>query len=250
MSEVDVLLEAGASLGLPLTSEQAERLLAYRELLLSWNQSMNLVGETEPAVVLHKHLVDGLVYSRAVAASGAGQADSLVDVGSGNGLPGLVLAIALPQTAVTLLESLTKRCNFLSAAAAHLGLDTLTVLNARAEDAARQPELREAFAVAVARRVAALPSLLEYVLPLVRVGGRAVLAKGEGLADELAAAHGVPELLGGAWGEPLALAAPAASVALGEPAQRRFVVVDKQSATPETYPRRVGKPTKQPLRGR
>lgn len=244
MTAAETLDQSAALLGCPLAPTQVDALLRYRDLLLSWNQAMNLVGEADPDLLLHKHLVDGLVYRAAL-----GSPTSLVDVGSGNGLPGVVLAIALPDTAVTLVESNLKRCTFLNEAGRSLGLGHLTVVAERAEDAGRSAELREAFAVAVARRVAALPVLLEYVLPLVAVGGRAVLAKGAGLDEELAASAGVPEKLGGRWGEALELTAPPASVALGEPATRRFVVVEKGAPTADAYPRRAGRPSKQPLRG-
>lgn len=246
MSEVAPPTEAlAAALGQPLPPDAVERLATLVTLLRDWDRGMNLVGEREPEALWLKHVADSLLTARAIGAAPA----CLADVGSGNGLPGLVLASVWPECAVTLVESSARRCEFLEFAAGRLGLAAVSVVAARAEDAGRRPELREALALVTARRVAPLAVLLEYALPLLAPGGRAVLAKGRGLAEERAAAEGVPELLGGRWGAEIAVATPAALVAVGLPDPRRFVVVEKVEAGPERYPRRAGRPTKQPLGG-
>ncbi len=231
------------ALGRTLTDDELGRCERYLELLLDWNQAMNLVGETAPEVLWHKHLVDCLLYARAV-----GRPASLVDVGSGNGMPGLVMACVLLGTQITLVESLTKRCTFLTEAARALDLTNVEVVCARAEEIGQMAEHRERYHCATARRVAELSILCEYCLPLLAVGGRAVLAKGVDMDAEVAAASGVPELLGGVFAATLELAAPEASVAVGEPAQRRYVIIDKTEPTPSAYPRRPGRATKKPLR--
>ncbi|MBI5831524.1 MAG: 16S rRNA (guanine(527)-N(7))-methyltransferase RsmG [Armatimonadetes bacterium] len=240
MNGPNVLAEA---LDRPLSPPELANCERYLELLLEWNQAMNLVGETAPEALWHKHLVDCLLYARAV-----GHPASLVDVGSGNGMPGLVLGCVLPGTRVVLVESLVKRCTFLSEAARLLGLDNVEVVCARAEEIGQMPEHREVYHVATARRVAELAILCEYCLPLLAPGGRAVLAKGVDWEAEVAGAQGVPELLGGRFAPTIELPAPAASVAVGEPEVRRYVVVDKVEPTPQAYPRRPGRATKKPLR--
>ncbi len=176
--------------------------------------------------------------------------ETIVDVGSGAGLPGLGLAILGSACEVVLIESHQRRAEFSREAAASLGLGNLTVLPRRAEEVGRDPVWREHCRRATARRLADLSILLEYTLPLLAVGGRAIFAKGEKLEEELAAAAGVAEMLGGAPPEVLAVPLPPPSAAGYGAETRRFVVVTKVAPTPDTYPRRPGKPAKQPLRAR
>lgn len=166
-------------------------------------------------------------------------ATNLVDVGSGGGLPGLPLKIMMPRLEVTLVEADGKKAAFLTQACARLGLPGVRVVGRRAEDAAHDPGLREAFDVAVARALAPMPVLAELCLPFVRVGGRLLAQKTRD--EDFAAAGRAIELLGGA---PLRV----------EPAPSRareagvIVVVEKVSPTPARYPRRPGVPARQPLR--
>ncbi|MBI2299450.1 MAG: 16S rRNA (guanine(527)-N(7))-methyltransferase RsmG [Armatimonadetes bacterium] len=282
------LADGAADLGVALAPESVGRLDAYRRILQEWNQSMNLVAEADDETLLEKHFLDALRLAAvlvAVAATphpllakeGAGGGPvlpdvgqpsgvasscatpgvtgpppapslarrgypagtgptSLVDIGAGAGLPGLVVKAALPELRVVLIESHQRRAAFIREAARAMGLD-VEVLPLRAEEAGRLPEHRERHDRVTARRVAELAVLYEYALPLLRPGGVAVLPKGEGLDDELTAAAGVAEKLGG--GPPRTM----------EHRGRRFVVVEKLSATPDAYPRAPGRPTKRPLRG-
>lgn len=167
-----------------------------------------------------------------------GAATRVVDVGSGGGLPGLPLKIALPRLEMTLVEADGRKAAFLTHACARLGLDGVAIVNRRAEEAGREPELRESFDVAVARALAPLPALVELCLPFVRVGGRLLAQKTRDEDPE--AARRAIELLGG---EPARiLPAPSRLRSAGV-----IVVVEKISATPAAYPRRPGVPTRRPL---
>ena len=180
----------------------------------------------------------GLIADCLVVLDHLGGAQTLVDVGSGGGLPGLPLKIARPELEVTLIEADQAKAAFLVQTAARLGLRGVEVVARRAEDTGRDPRYRERFDVAVARALAALPVLVELCLPLVRVGGRMLAQKTE-KEDLTAAAHAI-EVLGGS----LHGAAPAPS------AVRRagtVVVVDKVRLTPDAYPRRPGIPARKPL---
>lgn len=231
------LAAAAERLGGPLSEQQVQQFVDYRQLLLEWNQAMNLIADTGDHELLEKHFVDALVHAEALALDGG----SVVDIGSGAGLPGLGLAIACPDTEVVLNESLQKRATFLGEVARRLELPNAVVAGDRVELLGRDPAHRERHDRVTARRVAELTILLEYGLPLLTIGGRAVFAKGERLAEELAAAEGVAERLGGGAPEVLEVPLPSGG-------RRRFVVVEKVTATPEAYPRAVGRPAKKPLR--
>lgn len=167
-----------------------------------------------------------------------GPARSLIDVGSGGGLPGLVIKLARPDLEVTLLEANHRKTAFLEVAAARLGLE-VAVVNARAEEAGHRPDLREAFDAATARALAAMPALAELCLPFVRVGGR-LLAMKAGAEAEVQAALPAIERLGGRVRE----IAPAPS---GSRERGQVVVVEKVASTPPEFPRRPGVPAKRPL---
>lgn len=167
-----------------------------------------------------------------------GDANTLVDVGSGGGLPGLPLKIARPELKVTLVESDQAKAAFLVRACATLGLDDVDVLARRAEEVGQDPRFREMFDVAVARALASMPVLVELCLPLVRVGGR-VLAQKTEHEDVDRAAHAI-ELLGGALSE--VVAAPSDARRAGT-----VVIIDKIRPTPAGYPRRAGVPVRKPL---
>ena len=166
---------------------------------------------------------------------------SVIDVGTGGGIPGLVLKLVLPETSLTLLDATRKKADFLSYAASSLGLEDVSVVSARAEAAAREPEHRERYDVAVARSVARLSELAELTLPFCRVGGAVIAVKQQEVAAELQAASWAADQLGAAPAETRAVAAP------GPALPDTLVIWEKVSPTPERFPRRVGIPHKRPL---
>ena len=237
MSYRETLKEAGNAAGFTLIEKQLDQFTRYAEMLLETNKSLNLTAITDPEEVAVKHMVDSLL----VYDPERFHNHTIVDVGTGAGFPGLPLKIYDPGMRVTLIDSLQKRLNFLEQVLKDLGLGQVRCTHARAEDAGKDPALREKFDVAVARAVAALPVLAEYCLPLVKVGGNFLAMKGASGEEELAAARGAIKILGGAYKETRTLHLPGGDT-------RTLILCQKISQTPTAYPRNGGKIAKSPLK--
>ena len=234
-----VMMAHLSSCGIPLGEDVAEKLCRYHALLMDWNTRMDLTAVTEEDEMIDKHYVDSLM---ALTAPGLIPAQGkLIDVGTGAGFPGMPLAIACPGLSVTLMDAQQKRLNFLAAVIAELGLTNVTLLHARAEDGARNPALREQFDLAVARAVAPLSVLAEYLLPFVKVGGKALCWKGPALAEELGQGRKAAFLVGGKVEEAIPCAIP------GRDWQHQILPIAKVTHTAKTYPRKAGTPSKKPL---
>jgi 16S rRNA (guanine527-N7)-methyltransferase len=233
-----LLAEGAAAMGLSLSADQLDLFQRYLALLLEWNQRLNLTAVRDPAGIQQRHYLDSLSCAT-LTGDLAGQ--RLVDVGAGAGFPGLPLKILYPTLALTLVESVAKKARFLEAAVKELGLFGVTVVVDRAENVGHMAEHREAYDWAVARAVAALPTLAEYLLPLCRVGGRMLAQKGPRAAAELEEAAWAIETLGGGRAAIHDVHVP------GLDETRALVVVPKVAPTPADYPRRPGVPGKSPL---
>lgn len=227
-----------ALLGESLSPQQAAAFERYVAELVEWNKRFNLTTITEPAAIQTRHFLDSLSCWLALR---SGPPASLIDVGAGAGFPGLPLKILRPNIQLTLLESTAKKASFLEHIVQVLGLRNVTVLAQRAEDAGQSPAHREQYDWAVARAVAPLPVLAEYLLPFVKVGGRMLAQKAKGAQDEVAAAASAFAKLGGEFEDLISVQVP------GLEEERWLVVVRKSAATPPAYPRRAGMPTKRPL---
>lgn len=240
------VLETGArALGVALDGTQLDQFRQYGELLLDWNERMNLTAITDPAQVQALHFLDALSLVPAIRAwcRAAGYDDpTLIDIGSGAGLPGIPLKIALPRLRVTLLDATGKRVRFLQQAIDDIGLRGIGAVQGRAEELARDAEWREWFDLVTARAVARLPTLLEWCLPFARAGGLLLAPKAGNLAEEIAQGQRAAATLGGRLRE-------AQPVALPELPGRVVVPIDKTAPTPPHYPRGGGLPSKQPLGG-
>ncbi len=226
-------------LGLTLSPEQGERFFTFLDLLLRWNQRMNLTAHRTPESVVVYHFLDSLSLVKALEPFP--KALSLVDVGTGAGFPGLPLKLAFPSLRLTLVESSTKTAQFLEAVLSALHLHDVRLVVERAERAARDPEHRERYQLAVARGVAPMPTLAEYLLPFVQIQGRAVAYKGPKAPEEVWEAQRAIELLGGRLERIVPVQVPHL------PAQRMLVLLEKVRATPPRYPRKPGIPAKRPL---
>lgn len=241
MIDRQTLRDYAADYGVVVDETAAERLDRYAALLVDWNTRMNLTAITAPEDIVLKHFVDSLTL---VPYLPAGEL-SLIDVGTGAGFPGIPLAIVRGDIRLTMLDSLRKRLTFLQALCEELGLRA-ELIHARAEEVGARPELREQFDVSTARAVAALPTLCEYCLPFVRVGGRFLAMKGPDCEKERGAAERAAKQLGGDRIDIAALWLP--SRPAPERSERRIVQITKISPTPAKYPRPSAKIAKQPWR--
>ena len=230
MQLTELLAGSGFNMG-----THAGELEVYHELLLSWNAKMDLTNVAPEEMAL-RHYADSLVPLRNVKwfAQGA----SMIDVGTGAGFPGMAIGIMRPDMKILLLDSLKKRCDFLTAVVNELRLKNVTVLHARAEDAARE-KWRGSFDLSAARAVAPMRVLLEYLLPFVKVGGHALCWKGPGLDEELSELKSALFLLKGRLGERMPLDLPGL--------EHSVQAVIKTAPTPAPYPRKAGLPKKNPL---
>ena len=238
MSFAEILKKAAEEYGISLSDTQLQQFDRYQELLVEWNQKMNLTALTEPKDVAIKHMIDSVsVYDEKWFSEGM----SVIDVGTGAGFPGLPLKILCPSLKVTLLDSLNKRVKFLEAVVSELGLSDIVCVHARAEEAARQKQYREKFDAVVSRAVARLPILAEYDLPFVRVGGFFAAMKGAKYEEEAQEAKKAVKLLGG--GEPVLreIKLP------GLEDKRGIIYIQKEKKTPSVYPRKAGTPEKNPI---
>lgn len=224
--------------GICLSGKQIEQFLLYYEMLVDWNQKMNLTAITDYADVMKKHFVDSLSLVKACDLT---KELSVIDVGTGAGFPGMALKIAFPDLKVTLLDSLNKRIHFLNEVISKLELQGVETVHGRAEDYAKQGMLRESFDLCVSRAVANLSTLSEYCLPYVNVGGLFVSYKSEKISEELMSADRAISLLGGKVESQVDFILPDSDIS------RNFVLIRKYKNTPSGYPRKAGFPDRKPL---
>lgn len=225
-------------LGISLTDEQIRQFLRYYELLIEWNEKINLTAITEYQDVMKKHFIDSISL---VKACDLKQEIKLIDVGTGAGFPGLALKIAFPNLEVTLLDSLNKRILFLEAVVRELGLSKVETVHGRAEDLARQKPFRETFDLCVSRAVANLSTLSEYCLPFVKTGGQFISYKSEKISKEIENAEKAIRILGGRVERQVEFCLPASDI------YRNLSVIKKVKETDMRYPRKAGVPGKTPL---
>ncbi len=233
---IEKILPICEEFNLSLDNTAVNRLNTYGNLLVEWNQKMNLTAITEPEEVLYKHFLDCLLFFKNVYVKHNAK---IIDVGTGAGFPGMVLKIAQPHIELTLMDGLNKRLTFLNAVLETLNLQAKTV-HMRAEDGGKNPQYREKYDIACARAVANLPVLCEYCIPFVTVGGQFVAMKGAAAGEELEAATNAYRILG--CEKPTIICET-----LRENEARAFIISKKKSQTPPKYPRIGGKIAKSAL---
>ena len=225
-------------LGITLTDNQKEQFVKFYELLVEWNKVMNLTGITEYEEVNEKHFVDSLSIVKAIDIN---KVETVIDVGTGAGFPGIPLKIAFPHLNVVLLDSLNKRIKFLNAVIDELGLQGIETIHGRAEDFAKQTDYREQFDLCVSRAVANLATLSEYCIPYVKKNGLFVPYKSGEIEDELEQSKKAVHVLGGKIQDVVKFQLPGSEIG------RSFVIINKLQNTAKKYPRKAGLPSKEPI---
>ncbi|WCN37871.1 16S rRNA (guanine(527)-N(7))-methyltransferase RsmG [Aneurinibacillus uraniidurans] len=224
--------------GISLSEEQLSQFHRYYELLVEWNEKMNLTGITEQGQVYEKHFYDSITPAFYHDFSAI---QTVIDVGSGAGFPGVPLKICFPHLKLTILDSLNKRLVFLQEVTKELGLQNVSFLHSRAEDAGRDVKYREAFDMATARAVARMNVLSELCMPFVKQGGVFLVMKGQNVEEELAEGKKAIKVLGGKTEKVETFQLPE------EQSERNVISIRKQQKTPGTYPRKAGTPAKKPI---
>ena len=238
------ILAAGARTLLhhELTPAQLAAFRTYADELCAWNEKFNLTSIRDLEGIQVKHFLDSLSILKVLSSAGSRGPLRLIDVGTGAGFPGLPLKIMCPELRLTLVEATGKKVAFCRAMAAKLQLSGVTVVKARAEEIGQDPAHREQYDWAVARAVAEMPVLAEYLLPLVKRGGHALAQKGENAPAETHTAEAAVRRLGGQLERIVPVELP------GIVETRYLVIFVKTAATPPAYPRRPGVPSKNPLK--
>lgn len=236
--KMNQLKEDALQFGVELNEEQLSQFLRYYEMLIDWNEKINLTAITEFEEVLKKHFLDSISIGRFLKQD---EKASILDIGTGAGFPGIPIKIAFPETKITLLDSLNKRVNFLNEVIKELSLDNISALHGRAEDFAKKEDMREQFDFCVSRAVANLSSLSEFCLPYVKVGGIFISYKSEKAKEELETAKNAISILGGNSVKTEEFLLP------GTDFKRNLIIIEKTKCTPAKYPRKAGTPIKQPL---
>ena len=229
--------EKSKDLGVRFSVEQTEQFFEYMNLLIEWNEKMNLTAITEPEDIILKHFIDSITILKEIK-----EDVKLVDVGTGAGFPGIPISIMKPSIKVTLVDSLNKRLMFLQEVADKLNLKNINMLHMRAEELGQNKKYRESFDIATSRAVANLSTLSEYLIPLVKVNGKVISMKASSAQEEIKQANNAINVLGGAIKKIEEFNLPQSDIG------RTIIVINKIKHTPEKYPRKSGIPSKEPLK--
>lgn len=234
----DFLLAIQEYVNITLTPKQLSNLAIYERALVEWNTRVNLTAVDEPEQIRTKHFLDSLTCYQVMQDT---PMERVIDLGTGAGFPGLPLKIIFPRMRLTLVDSVRKKTDFCQYIVDQIGLTEVEIIQDRAENIGQNTAHREKYDWAVARAVAIMPILMEFLLPLAAIGGKVLAMKGENAPAETQNAENAIKVLGGHIQKLMPISLP------GVADQRYLVVVDKVAATPQKYPRRVGAPAKKPL---
>lgn len=230
------LTKLASKIEIELSLDEIEKLYKFMYLLLEWNEKINLTAITEPEVIILKHFVDSITIRKYIKSE-----NKVLDMGTGAGFPGIPLKIISSDTYFTLVDSLNKRIIFLNEVCDKLKLDKIENIHSRAEELAKNKKYREQYDVVTSRAVARLASLVEYMLPFVKVGGRCICMKGSNVDEELIEAKKAINVLGGEIEKVDKFLLPNSDI------ERNIVIIKKIKNTSCKYPRKPGTATKQPI---
>lgn len=233
----DQIQEKGEVLNIFFSVEQKSKFYKYMQMLLEWNNKINLTAITIPEEIILKHFIDSLtIYKKLTRGA------KIIDVGTGAGFPGIPLAIIDENLKITLNDSLNKRLIFLTEVKKQLKLDNIEIIHARAEEIGQNKKYREKFDYATSRAVANLSTLSEYLLPLVKINGKCICMKASNIEEELNQAQNAIKLLGGEVTEIEKFKLPQSDI------DRTIITISKTKNTPNKYPRKAGTPSKDPIK--
>ena len=232
-----LFLELANKININLTENQIEKFYKYMKLLLEWNEKINLTAITDENEIVLKHFVDSLTSLKYIKEN-----DNIIDVGTGAGFPGIPIAIMMPNTKITLLDSLNKRINFLNEVIKELNLKNVETIHSRSEDCGKDILYREKYDISIARAVANLSTLSEYLLPFVKIDGKMICMKGSEVEEELNNSKYAIKELGGEISLQDEFCLPDTDI------KRNIIVIKKIKYTPKLYPRKAGLPSKEPLK--
>lgn len=232
----DKLISIGKQINVDINEEQANKFYKYMELLLEWNEKMNLTAITEPDEVILKHFIDSITVEKYI-----NKEAKIIDVGTGAGFPGIPLSIIRNDLNITLMDSLNKRIKFLDEVIEKNNLINVDTVHSRAEELARNTDYREKFDVATSRAVASLNVLLEYMVPFIKVGGYCICMKGSNVDEELNNAKKALDVLNCKVEKVERFNLP------GSDYGRNIIIIKKIGETSKKYPRKPGTPAKEPL---
>ena len=232
----DKLISIGKQISVDINEEQTNKFYNYMELLLEWNEKMNLTAITEPDEVILKHFIDSITVEKYI-----NKEAKIIDVGTGAGFPGIPLSIIRNDLNITLMDSLNKRIKFLDEVVEKNNLINVDTVHSRAEELARNSDYREKFDIATSRAVASLNVLLEYMVPFVKVGGYCICMKGSNVDEELNNAKKALDVLNCKVEKVERFNLP------GSDYGRNIIIIKKIGETSKKYPRKPGTPAKEPL---
>ena len=230
------LTKLASKIEIQLSLDEIEKLYKFMYLLLEWNEKINLTAITEPEDIILKHFVDSITIKKYIKSE-----NKVLDMGTGAGFPGIPLKIISSDTYFTLVDSLNKRIIFLNEVCDKLKLDKIENIHSRAEELAKNKKYREQYDVVTSRAVARLASLVEYMLPFVKVGGICICMKGSNVDEELIEAKKAINVLGGEIEKVDKFLLPNSDI------ERNIVIIKKIKNTSCKYPRKPGTATKQPI---
>lgn len=231
-----VFLEEAKKIDIVVTDDMINKFYSYMLGIIEWNEKVNVTAITEEKMFIVKHFIDSLTVNRFVK-----DKKSVIDIGTGAGFPGIPLKILNPELKVTLIDSVNKKLNVIRDLSERIGLEKLEIIHTRAEDLASKSEYREMYDIATTRAVSNFSTIVEYMLPFVKIGGCAVCMKGPNYKEELKEARNAIKILGGEI-------ECIESLNVNEDLERNIIVVRKVKETPKKYPRGQGKPLKEPIR--
>ena len=226
----------GKSINIFFSVEQLSKFYRYMELLIEWNEKINLTAIIEPEEIILKHFIDSLTILKEIK-----NEKKLVDIGTGAGFPGIPLSIMNENLEITLVDSLNKRLIFIEKVINELNLKKIKIIHSRAEDFGQNINYREKYDVATSRAVANLSTLSEYLIPLVKLNGKCICMKGSNADEEISSARKAINILGGKVNKIDKFNLPQTDM------ERAIIIIDKTRNTPNKYPRKAGIPLKNPI---